>query len=135
MRISIYRKAHFNAAHRLYKPEWDDRKNGEVYGLCASPNFHGHNYNIEVRLTGEVDPETGFLFNLKDLKQIIKQYVELKLDHKNLNLDVPELHGIVPSSENLCFLIWNLLRAQIDEKYDLGVKLWETERNYVRYPA
>ena len=135
MRISIYRKAHFNAAHRLYKPEWDDRKNGAVYGLCASPNFHGHNYNIEVKLTGEVDPETGFLFNLKDLKQIIKQHVELKLDHKNLNIDVPELQGIVPSSENLCFLIWNLLRVQIDEKYELGVKLWETERNYVSYPA
>lgn len=135
MRISIYRKAHFNAAHRLFNPKWDDNKNGSVYGLCASPNYHGHNYNLEVRLTGEVDPETGFLFNLKDLKHIIKQHVELKLDHKNLNLDVPELKGIIPSSENLCFLIWNLLRTKIDKKYDLGVKLWETERNYVSYPA
>jgi len=135
MRISIFRKAHFNAAHRLFNPLWNDQRNGEVYGLCASPNYHGHNYNIEVRLTGEVDPETGFLFNLKDLKSIIKQHVEFKLDHKNLNLDVPELKGIVPSSENLCYFIWTILRAQIDEKYELGVKLWETERNYVCYPA
>lgn len=135
MIISIYRKAHFNSAHRLFNPKWDDQKNAEVYGLCASPNYHGHNYNIEVRLTGTVNEDTGFLFNLKDLKYIIKQHVELKLDHKNLNIDVPELKGIIPTSENLCYLIWQILRNQIDDKYELGVKLWETERNYVMYPA
>lgn len=135
MIISIYRRAHFNAAHRLFNPKWDDQKNDQIYGLCASPNYHGHNYEIEVKLTGEVNPETGFLFNLKELKQIIKEHVELKLDHKNLNLDVPELLHTIPSSENLCYFIWTILRSQIDDKYELQVKLWETARNYVKYPA
>ena len=135
MRISAFRRAHFNAAHRLYRPDWDDQRNEEVFGLCNNPYYHGHNYELEVRVTGEIDPETGFLIDLKDLKDLIKSEVEDYLDHKNLNEQVPEFKSLNPTAENICILIWKRLRAKLDEKYELGVKLWETPRNYVEYPA
>ena len=135
MRISVFRKAHFNAAHRLHNPNWSDEKNKEVFGPCNNPLFHGHNYELEVKLTGEVDPETGYLFDLKLLKELIKIHVEDKLDHKNLNLEVDEFKELNPTAENICFVIHNALRSHIDLKYDLTIKLWETPRNYVQYPA
>lgn len=135
MRISIFRKAHFNAAHRLYNPKWTDEKNQAVFGLCANPNYHGHNYELEVRLSGEVDPETGYLYDLGLLKNIIKKHIEDRFDHKNLNLDTEEFKDLNPTAEHICYVIWNILRKQIDEKYELGVRLYETPRNYVEYPS
>lgn len=135
MKISIFRKGHFNAAHRLHNEHWSDEKNKAVFGKCNNPNFHGHNYELEVRLTGEVDPETGYLFDLGELKNIITKKIEDRYDHRNLNLELPEFKNINPSAEMICFEIYKILRAEIDEKFDLGVKLWETPRNYVMYPA
>lgn len=135
MRISVFRKAHFNAAHRLHNDNWSDEKNKEVFGLCNNPLYHGHNYDLEVRLTGEVDPETGFLFDLKVLKDIIKTHIENRFDHKNLNLEVSEFKHLNPTAENICYVIYNILRDQIDNAYDISVTLWETSRNFVRYPA
>lgn len=135
MRISVFRKAHFNAGHRIFRPEWSDEKNLEVFGKCSNPNFHGHNYELTVRLTGEVDPETGFLIDLKKLKEIIEEHVLEKYDHKNLNKEVPPFNTIAPTSENICYEIWKILREVIDEKFELGVRLYESPRNFVEYPA
>ena len=135
MRISAFRKAHFNAAHRLYRPDWSDEKNAEVFGLCANPHFHGHNYELEVKVTGEVDPETGYLIDLKHLKELIKVHVEDHLDHKNLNIQVPEFKELNPTAEHICYVIWNILRKQLDEQYELSIRLYETPRNFVEYPA
>lgn len=135
MRIAIFRKGHFNAAHRLHNPNWSEEKNVEVFGKCNNSNYHGHNYEIEVKVVGEVNPETGYLMDLKHLKEIIKEEVEDKLDHKNLNEDVPELKGIMPSTENLCYWAWQVLQKAIGDEYEVTVKLWETPRNYVQYPA
>jgi 6-pyruvoyltetrahydropterin/6-carboxytetrahydropterin synthase len=135
MRISIYRKAHFNAAHRLYNPSWTDAQNAEVFGPCSNPFFHGHNYELEVKLTGEVNPETGYLYDLGKLKDVIKEKIEDKLDHKNLNLEVEEFKTLNPTAEHICFVIYQILRNEIESAYDLEVKLWETPRNYVSYPA
>jgi len=135
MRISIYRRAHFNAAHRLHTPSWSDEKNKEVYGKCNNPNYHGHNYDLEVRLSGEIDPVTGYLYDLSDLATVIKTEVEDRYDHKNLNLDCPEFKDQNPTAELICYEIYKILRKHIDEKLDIGVKLWETPRNYVEYPA
>ena len=135
MRIAAFRKAHFNAAHRLHNPNWSDEKNKEVFGLCNNPNYHGHNYELEVKIVGEVDPETGYLIDLKLLKDLIKVHVEKRFDHKNLNLDTEEFKNLNPTAENICFVIWNILRAHLDEKYELFIRLYETPRNYVEYPA
>lgn len=135
MRISVYRTAHFNAAHRLHNPKWSDEKNQAVFGLCNNPNYHGHNYEMEVRVTGEVDPQTGYLIDLKILKDIIKNEIEKRFDHKNLNLDTEEFKNLNPTAENICYVIWTILRSKLDEKYSIGVKLYETPRNYVEYPA
>jgi 6-pyruvoyltetrahydropterin/6-carboxytetrahydropterin synthase len=135
MRIAIFRRGHFNAAHRLHNPNWSDEKNKEIFGLCNNPNFHGHNYELEVKVVGEVDPETGYLIDLKYLKDVIGEHVEDVLDHKNLNIDVPELIGIMPSTENLCFFIWNILQKKLGDQYEVTVRLWETPRNYAEYPA
>lgn len=135
MRISIYRRAHFNAAHRLHTPSWSDEKNATVYGKCNNPNYHGHNYDLEVRLSGEIDPITGYLYDLSDLATLIKEKIEDRYDHKNLNLDCPEFKEQNPTAELIAYEIWKILRADIDEKFDLGVRLWETPRNYVEYPA
>ena len=113
MSITVYRKSHFNAAHRLYRPDWDDQKNNDVFGKCNNPNFHGHNYALEVGITGEVDPETGYLIDIKKLKTIMKEEVEDYLDHKNLNLDVPEFKVINPTMENIAIFIWNKLKTYV----------------------
>ena len=133
MSLTVYRKAHFNAAHRLYRPDWSDEKNNQVFGKCNNPNYHGHNYNLEVGLTGEVDPETGYLIDLKILKDFIKEEVEERFDHKNLNLDVDDFKNLNPTVENIAIVIYNRLRNRLDAKYDITVKLYETDRNYVIY--
>lgn len=135
MRIAAFRKAHFNAAHRLHNPNWSDEKNRAVFGLCNNPNYHGHNYELEVKVVGEVDPETGYLIDLGWLKKLIEEEVEHRFDHKNLNLDVPEFKNLNPSAEHICYVIWQKLRAKLDEKYELQVRLYETPRNFVEYPA
>lgn len=135
MRVAVYRKAHFNAAHRLHNPAWSDAKNQEVFGLCNNPNYHGHNYEVEVRVAGEVNPETGYLIDLKVLKDLIYTEVELRFDHKNLNLDTEEFKHFNPTAEHICYVIWNLLRAKLDAQYELSVRLYETPRNYVDYPG
>jgi len=135
MKVSVIRKAHFNAAHRLHNPKWSAEKNTQVFGLCNNPNYHGHNYELEVKVSGEIDPETGYLLDMKILKDIIKEQIENRFDHKNLNLDTEEFKNLNPTAENICVVIWNILRAHLDEKYDLFVRLYETPRNYVEYPA
>jgi len=135
MKISVFRKAHFNAAHRLFVPDWSDEKNEAVFGLCANPHYHGHNYEMEVKVSGEVDPVTGYLIDLKFLKDLIKEHIEDKMDHKNLNLEVEEFKTLNPTAENICFVIWQILREKLDAKYELAVRLYETPRNFVEYPA
>ena len=135
MRVAVFRKAHFNAAHRIYRPDWSDEKNEAVFGLCSNPHYHGHNYEMEVKVMGEVDPETGYLIDLKDLKQLIYEQVELRFDHKNLNLETEEFKNLIPTAEHIVFVIWKILREHLDEKYDLKVRLYETPRNFVEYPA
>ncbi|MEM7101632.1 MAG: 6-carboxytetrahydropterin synthase [Bacteroidota bacterium] len=135
MRVSVYRKAHFNAAHRIYNPKWSDEKNQEVFGACSNPYYHGHNYELVVKVTGEVDPDTGYVIDLRIVKDLIKTYVEERYDHKNLNVEVEDFKDLVPTAEHICYMIWKNLRSQLDEKYDLSVRLFETPRNYVEYPA
>lgn len=133
MSLTVYRKAHFNAAHRLYKEGWSDEKNFEVFGKCSNPKFHGHNYELEVGITGAIDPETGFLIDLAILKAIIREEVELPFDHKNLNEEVPEFKTLNPTVENIAIVIWNKLRERLDSRYQIEVKLYETPRNFVVY--
>jgi 6-pyruvoyltetrahydropterin/6-carboxytetrahydropterin synthase len=135
MRVSVYRKAHFNAAHRLHNPSWTDERNREVFGPCNNANYHGHNYELEVRVTGEVDPDTGYVIDMKILADLIKAEVEERFDHKNLNLDTEEFRNLLPSAEHIVYVIYHLLSAKIDTKLDLHIMLWETPRNYVSYPA
>lgn len=135
MRIAVYRRAHFNAAHRLHNHNWDEAKNIEVFGACSNPYYHGHNYELEVKVVGEIDPETGYVIDLSLLKQYIKEEVENYLDHKNLNEQIVEFKTLNPTAENICILIWQRLRKRLSDKYELSVKLWETARNYVEYPA
>lgn len=134
-KISVIRKEHFNAAHRLFNPEWSDEKNQEVFGKCNNPNYHGHNYDLLVKLTGFPDPKTGYVFDLKILSDIIKENILDKFDHKNLNLDIEYFKYLNPTAENIVVVIYDILRQKIDEKYDLKITLFETERNYVEYPA
>nr|AOE09137.1 6-pyruvoyl tetrahydropterin synthase [uncultured bacterium] len=133
MRITAHRKAHFNAAHRLYRPDWNDEKNSQIFGKCSNPNFHGHNYELTVSVTGEIDPETGFLIDLKILKDIIKAQVEDYLDHKNLNLEVQEFKELNPTAENIAVVIYNRIKTVLEPKFDLEVTLYETPRNFVTY--
>lgn len=133
MRATISRKAHFNAAHRLYRKDWSDEKNDLVFGKCNNPNFHGHNYELIVNVTGEISPETGFVMDVKTLADLIKLHIEDEFDHKNLNLDVAEFAALNPTAENIAVVIWQKLRNQIEIKYDLEVVLYETPRNYVTY--
>lgn len=135
MRVSVYRRGHFNAAHRLHQPAWTDEKNREVFGLCNNANYHGHNYELEVKLTGEVNPLTGYVYDMKDLADLMEAEIEKRFDHKNLNLDTVEFKNLIPSAENIVIVIYRILRQKIDEKYDIHVTLWETPRNYVSYPA
>lgn len=133
MKVTVNRKAHFNAAHRLYRSDWDDAKNEAVFGKCSNPHYHGHNYELVVSVTGEVDSETGFVVDMKWLAELIKEKVEDYMDHKNLNEQVPEFKTLNPTSENIVVVIWNRLRNFIGEGYGLKVTLYETPRNYVEY--
>ncbi|MEC7784017.1 MAG: 6-carboxytetrahydropterin synthase [Bacteroidota bacterium] len=131
--VTVKRKAHFNAAHRLYRADWDDAKNLEVFGKCSYPNYHGHNYELIVAVTGPIDPETGFVIDLKVLKDLIKAEVEEPFDHKNLNLDVPEFSTLNPTAENICVVIYDRLKKQLSETFKIEVTLYETPRNSVTY--
>ena len=133
MRVTVHRKAHFNAAHRLYNPSWSDEKNSEIFGLCNNPNFHGHNYELIVSVTGAIDPETGYVVDMKVLKDIIRDEVELPFDHKNLNIEVPVFQKINPTAENIVVEIWKRIRKQLDKNLDLEVTLYEPPRNFVPY--
>lgn len=133
MKVTVSRKAHFNSAHRLYRKDWTAEQNDAVFGLCNNPNFHGHNYELIVSVTGEINPETGYVIDMKDLKDIIYQEVEVPFDHKNLNLDVEEFKDLNPTAENIAVVIWNKIRKRIDLKLDLEVTLYETPRNFVSY--
>ncbi|WP_299257218.1 6-carboxytetrahydropterin synthase [uncultured Aquimarina sp.] len=133
MKIKACRKAHFNAAHRLYRKDWSDEKNTQVFGKCSNPLYHGHNYELVVAVIGDIDPETGFLIDLKILKDYIKSEVEDYMDHKNLNEEVEEFKNLNPTVENIAVVIWNRLRKKLDLMYDIEVTLFETPRNYVIY--
>ena len=134
-RVSVYRKEHFNAAHRLYRPDWDDATNDRVFGKCALPHYHGHNYELVVKVTGEIDPETGYVIDLKLLSDLIQQEVIERFDHRNLNLDTQEFAQLNPTAENIAVVIHGLLRKHLADSMDLQVRLYETPRNFVEYPA
>ncbi|WP_153799601.1 6-pyruvoyl trahydropterin synthase family protein [Foetidibacter luteolus] len=134
-KVAVFRKEHFNAAHRLHNPGWTDEVNNNVFGKCNNPNYHGHNYELIVKVTGEPDVRTGFVMDMKLLSDIIKDYVLDKFDHKNLNLDTEEFRQLNPTAENIAVVIYRILRAHIDTRLDLQVRLYETERNFVEYPA
>ena len=133
MKVKISRKAHFNAAHRLFREDWDDAKNNRVFGKCNNPKYHGHNYELIVSVTGDIDPETGFVMDMKKLKDLIRVEVEDVMDHKNLNEEVPEFKMLNPTAEHIAVVIWNKLRPHIDDNHDLEVVLYETPRNFVTY--
>ena len=135
MKVAVYRKAHFNAAHRLYNKSWSQEKNDKVFGLCNNANWHGHNYELLVKVIGEINPDTGYVIDLKVLKDVIKEEVEERFDHKNLNLDCPEFENLNPSAENIAVVIYDLLRGRLDKSFDIQVRLYETERNFVEYPV
>jgi 6-pyruvoyltetrahydropterin/6-carboxytetrahydropterin synthase len=135
MKVKVSRKEHFNAAHRLYNPEWSDEQNAQVFGKCSNPNYHGHNYEVIVSLTGEPNPETGYVYDLKVLSDMIKENVLRKFDHKNLNLDTEYFKNLNPTAENIAVVIWRILRQKIDSTIELKITLYETERNFVEYPA
>lgn len=131
--MKICRRETFNSAHRLFRPEWSDEKNLAVFGKCSYPNYHGHNYALEVWIEGDVDPETGFVIDLKTLKELIQSEICHRFDHRNLNLDCDEFKGIIPTTENIAIVIWNILRAKIDPKFQIEIHLAETEKNKVVY--
>ena len=135
MKVKISRREHFNAAHRLFNNKWSDEMNEKVFGKCNNPNYHGHNYELVVSLTGEPEPETGYVHDMKVLSDIIKQNVLIKFDHKNLNLDSEYFKNLNPTAENIAIVIWKILREKIDPKLELKITLYETERNFVEYPA
>ncbi|WP_229201856.1 6-pyruvoyl trahydropterin synthase family protein [Arsenicibacter rosenii] len=134
-RVAVFRKEHFNAAHRLNNPNWSDEKNERVYGKCNNYNYHGHNYDLILQVTGPVDPETGYVIDMKVLSDISKTFVLDRFDHKNLNLDTEEFKDLNPSAENIAIVIYQILREQLDPSLDLKIRLYETERNFVEYPA
>ncbi len=133
MRVTVSRKAHFNAAHRLYNTEWTDARNATVFGKCANPNYHGHNYELIVSVKGKIHPETGFVMDMKVLKDLIKSEIEEQFDHKNLNEEVTEFKTLNPTAENISVVIWNKLRPKIEKELELSITLYETPRNFVTY--
>ena len=133
MEISISRKSHFNAAHRLHVPEWSLEKNKSFFGLCNNPNYHGHNYDLIVTVSGEIDPVSGYMMDMKVLSDLIKTQIEERFDHKNLNLDTEEFKNLNPTAENIAVVIWKILRSFIPEQHHLKITLYETERNFVEY--
>jgi 6-pyruvoyltetrahydropterin/6-carboxytetrahydropterin synthase len=132
-KVTVHRKAHFNSAHRLYRKDWSDEKNFEVFNKCSNPNFHGHNYELIVSFTGEIDPETGYVYDLGILKNYIKSEIEEAFDHKNLNVEVPEFEDLNPTAENISVVIYEKLRKLLPQHLDLKVTLYETPRNFVTY--
>lgn len=134
-KVAVFRKESFNAAHRLFNPGWDDATNDKVFGKCALPNYHGHNYDLIVKVTGKPHKETGYVMDMKLLSDLIKKEILERLDHKNLNLDVAEFKDLNPTAENIAVVIYKLLRPHIDEKLDMQVRLYETPRNFVEYPV
>lgn len=133
MIVTVSRKAHFNAAHRLFRPDWSEEKNNQVFGKCNNPNFHGHNYELIASVTGPIDPVTGFVMDVKILKDLIKSEIENALDHKNLNLDVPEFELLNPTAENIAVVIYNRLKPHLAQELSLKITLYETPRNFVTY--
>ena len=131
--ISVTRKSHFNAAHRLNNPQWSEEKKEEFFGLCNNKNYHGHNYELDVTVSGEIDEESGYLVDMKELSDIIESEIESRFDHKNLNLDTEEFRELNPTAENIAIVIWNILRKKIPKKFQLSIKLYETPRNFVEY--
>ena len=131
--VTACRKVHFNATHRLNNPDWSDEKNEKVFGKCNNENYHGHNYDLIVKVSGPVDPDTGYVIDLKILNDLIRQHVIERYDHKNLYLDMIDFKDLNPSAENIAIKIWNILREQLDPKFDLYIQLFETERNFVEY--
>lgn len=134
-KVAVIRKEHFNAAHRLFNANWDDAKNEKVFGKCALPNYHGHNYELEVKVTGKPDKKTGYVMDLKMLSDLIRNEIHSRFDHRNLNLDTMEFKELNPTAENIAIVIYNLLRPHISKKNELMIRLYETPRNYVEYPA
>jgi 6-pyruvoyltetrahydropterin/6-carboxytetrahydropterin synthase len=134
-KVAVYRKEHFNAAHRLNNSSWDESTNASVFGKCNNANFHGHNYELIVKVVGEPDPETGFVIDLKMLSELIEENVLARFDHKNLNLDVEDFKRLNPTAENIAIVIYKILREKIDTALDVQVRLYETERNFVEYPV
>jgi 6-pyruvoyltetrahydropterin/6-carboxytetrahydropterin synthase len=133
MKVTVSRKAHFNAAHRLYRKDWSHEKNEAIFGKCNNPNFHGHNYELIVSVTGDIDIETGYVVDMKVLKDIIKTEIEDAFDHKNLNLEVPEFKDLNPTAENIVVVIYDKLKPKLDAKFDIEITLYETPRNFVTY--
>ena len=134
-KVAVYRKEHFNAAHRLNNPAWDETTNKRVFGKCNNPHFHGHNYELEIKVTGVPDPETGYVMDLKLLSDIVQENVLERFDHKNLNDDTAEFKNLNPTAENIAIVIFNILRDKIEPEFDLHIRLYETERNFVDYPV
>ena len=134
-RVAVFRKERFNAAHRLHNPQWDEQTNDKVFGKCNNPYYHGHNYELIVKVTGEIDPRTGYVVDMKELSDIIQQEIIDRFDHRNLNEDCAEFKGLNPTAENIAVVAYNLIRPRIDEVHDLQVRLYETERNFVEYPS
>jgi len=135
MKLSVFRKEHFNAAHRLHNPVWSDEKNRQVFGKCNNPRFHGHNYELVVEVKGDINPDTGYVVDLGWLSRLISERVLQDFDHRNLNEEVPEFSQLIPTAENMAVVIWNRLRPEIEENLELSITLYETERNFVRYPG
>ena len=135
MKTAVFRKATFNAAHRLHNPAWDDAKNKQVFGVCNNPNYHGHNYTLIVKVTGDIDPHTGYVMDMKTLSDLIKQHVTEEMDHSNLNLDITDFKNLNPTAENIAVVIYNKLRNHIASDLDLHIRLYETENNFVEYPV
>ena len=134
-KVAVFRKVTFNAAHKLYRKDWSNEKNKEVFGLCANEHYHGHNYRLDVKVIGEINQETGYVIDISELKKIIQEEIHDRFDHKNLNLDCPEFKNLNPTCENIVVVICELIRNRLNKKYDLQVRLWETERNYFEYPV
>ena len=133
--VSVYRKEHFNAAHRLFNPEWNDEKNAAHFGKCSNPHYHGHNYELVVKVTGPIDADTGYVIDLKYLSDLLREHVVELFDHKNLNVDLPHFRDLNPTAENIAVVIYRIIRPLLDAKYGVTVRLYETERNFVEYPS
>lgn len=134
-KVAVFRREHFNAAHRLYNPQWNDVQNSDTFGKCSLPHYHGHNYEMEIKVVGQPDPETGFVMDMKKLSDLVNEIVIERFDHKNLNLDTEEFKNLNPTAENIAVVIFNLLRPHIRADLELYIRLYETPRNFVEYPA